>query len=265
MRGHAMRLFAKVLLLGSLVALTVLVLVLVGRWGPAGKGRTAAPERPAATGKPRPAPARDDRPAYDDPLSRFERFRSDVQPPPVRRDPHDLESSAQDEGAPKVRDSDEPVLGADPPGPVLRPSGAPGTIITDRWRPERRDAEAKNVYVVQQGDTLYGIAVDRYGDAKYVPMIEAANPGISARSLPVGHRLVLPDAEAPQAERVAPPAPKEEKVYVVRKSDTLIGIARRFYGDASMYRRIYEANRDVLKSPTAPLYVGQRLRMPEGP
>ena len=95
-------------------------------------------------------------------------------------------------------------------------------------------------------------------------LIEAANPGVNARALKIGDRLVLPEKPKPQEAGVAP-TPAQTKVYVVQKNDTLIGIARRFYGDASMYRRIYEANRDVLKSPTAPLYVGQRLRMPEGP
>ena len=258
-----MRVLAKVLLLVSLVALTVLVLLVVGRWGPILKGTRTGQEAAAPPAKPpqeakRPAP-----PAFDDPVARLERLRADRIQAPVRQDPHDLESSAQDEGIPAARESDEPVFGADPPGPVLKPSGAGGTIVTERWRPRTQEADPRNVHVVQQGDTLYGIAVDRYGDAKYVTMIEAANPGVSARNLQVGYRLVLPDAEAP--ERVAPPAPKEAKVYVVRKNDTLIGIARRFYGDASVYRKIYEMNRDALSSPSAPLYVGQRLRLPEAP
>ena len=59
------------------------------------------------------------------------------------------------------------------------------------------------------------------------------------------------------------PTPSQTKVYVVQKNDTLIGIARRFYGDAAMYKNIYEANRDILPSVNATFYVGQRLRLPE--
>jgi nucleoid-associated protein YgaU len=143
--------------------------------------------------------------------------------------------------------------------------------VTERWQPpSSSEGASANTYVVKQGDTLYGIALERYGDARGVALIEAANPGLSARSLPVGHRLVLPEEKVPApgtAERAAP-APAdggraETKVYVVRKGDTLVSLARKFYGDASRYRQIHELNADTLSSPTATLHVGQRLRLPE--
>ena len=37
--------------------------------------------------------------------------------------------------------------------------------------------------------------------------------------------------------------------YVVKKGDTLSKIAKEFYGDASLYPQIFEANRDILKDP----------------
>ena len=49
--------------------------------------------------------------------------------------------------------------------------------------------------------------------------------------------------------------------YVVKKGDTLSKIAKEFYGDASLYPQIFEANRDILKDPNL-IKIGQKLRIP---
>ena len=65
-------------------------------------------------------------------------------------------------------------------------------------------------------------------------------------------------AQAPAREQ--PPQPVEvEQVYTVRAGDTPGAIARRFYGSASKYRLIMEANH---LGNAAGLQVGQKLRIP---
>ena len=49
--------------------------------------------------------------------------------------------------------------------------------------------------------------------------------------------------------------------HVVQKGDTLSKIAQQYYGDASLYPKICEANRDVLKDPNL-IRIGQKLRIP---
>jgi nucleoid-associated protein YgaU len=51
------------------------------------------------------------------------------------------------------------------------------------------------------------------------------------------------------------------QTYVVQAGDTLSKIAQRYYGDASLYTKIFEANRDVLKDPNR-ISPGQKLRIP---
>jgi nucleoid-associated protein YgaU len=51
------------------------------------------------------------------------------------------------------------------------------------------------------------------------------------------------------------------RTYVVVKGDTLSGIAKREYGNASKWPTIYEANKDVIKDPDL-IYPGQQLRIP---
>ena len=59
-----------------------------------------------------------------------------------------------------------------------------------------------------------------------------------------------------------PPSPEPSPgSYVVRPGDTLNSIARRAYGNPALWERIFDANRDLLRSPDD-LRVGQELRLP---
>lgn len=51
------------------------------------------------------------------------------------------------------------------------------------------------------------------------------------------------------------------RTYVVVKGDSLSAIAKREYGDAKEWRRIYDANREIIKDPDL-IYPGQTLRLP---
>ena len=51
------------------------------------------------------------------------------------------------------------------------------------------------------------------------------------------------------------------KTYVVVNGDSLSKIAKREYGDASKWRQIYEANKDLIKDPDL-IYPGQELKVP---
>ena len=268
-----MRPVTKVLLVLAVVALAVGVVWFVGhRYG--GRQETVASKTPSV----KPA----EPPTYNDSLEAYKRWRDrftgqngGTTPTAEGRGRRftDLRSSSEHEGTAVAQRSDMPVAGADPPGPTgptLRPSGVSGDIVTGAWRP--RDG-GSNTYTIEQGDTLYGIALKHYGDARGAPVIEAANPGLNPRALRVGEKITLPD-KPPAAERLpAPPggssaasgasAAAPGKVYVVQKNDTLIGISKRIYGDASMYRKIFEANSGLLSSPNATLHVGEKLRLPE--
>ena len=51
------------------------------------------------------------------------------------------------------------------------------------------------------------------------------------------------------------------QTYVVQSGDTLSKIAEKYYGDASLYTKIFQANRDVLSDPNK-IRPGQKLRIP---
>lgn len=68
---------------------------------------------------------------------------------------------------------------------------------------------------------------------------------------------------APPADTAAaaPNVADVEKTYTVVSGDTLSKIAKREYGDASKWHRIYEANKDTIKNPDL-IYPGQTFKIP---
>ena len=53
----------------------------------------------------------------------------------------------------------------------------------------------------------------------------------------------------------------EHRLHDVVSGDTLSGLAKKYYGDASKYHTIFEANRDQLNDPDK-IRVGQKLKIP---
>ena len=67
-------------------------------------------------------------------------------------------------------------------------------------------------------------------------------------------------AQAPEAAEAEAPEPKIE-LYVIESGDALGKIAQKYYGKASAYMRIFEANREVIEDPDK-IFVGQTIRIP---
>ena len=55
---------------------------------------------------------------------------------------------------------------------------------------------------------------------------------------------------------------EQVKYYEIQSGDTLSKIAKEFYGDAMVYTRIFEANKEVIKDPDL-IFVGQKIRIPQ--
>ena len=113
--------------------------------------------------------------------------------------------------------------------------------------------------------------------------IEEDNPGVSNLQVAVKDGVVTLAGEAKSAEAlekamlmagnvkgvtevrsdqvVAPEATEKVEYYEIVSGDTLSAIAQKYYGKASAYPRIFEANREVIKDPDK-IYVGQKIRIP---
>ena len=70
------------------------------------------------------------------------------------------------------------------------------------------------------------------------------------------------DVEGGSSSTASSPSTGLGRTYTIKEGDSLSKIAKREYGDAQQWRRIYEANRDIIKDPDL-IYPGQVVRIPE--
>lgn len=124
------------------------------------------------------------------------------------------------------------------------------------------DAETREKIVLAVGN-VHGVAkVDDQLQAGAAPgslggvLSGMANLPAGAASTQAAGEAVH-EASAQPVER----GPGGSAFYTVQKGDTLSAIARRQYGDANAYPRIFEANRPMLEHPDR-IYPGQVLRIP---
>ena len=69
----------------------------------------------------------------------------------------------------------------------------------------------------------------------------------------IADQLTFPEPKVEEKEKV--------EYYEIVSGDTLGGIAKRFYGNASKYTRIHEANKELISDPNK-IYPGQKIKIP---
>ncbi|MDR1693276.1 MAG: LysM peptidoglycan-binding domain-containing protein [Oscillospiraceae bacterium] len=74
---------------------------------------------------------------------------------------------------------------------------------------------------------------------------------------------VTPETGTATVEQPRPEGnPPNAKTHKVAAGDTLWALAKKYYGDGSLYMKIFEANRDKISNPNL-IYTGQELTIPE--
>ncbi len=146
-----------------------------------------------------------------------------------------------------VRRSTDSILSVPNWKPSL-PSAKPGTFtLSDllRFAGVLGTKTHTRTYTVKSGDTLSSIAQKQLGDAGRWREIFLLNRAIirDPDRIFAGQVLVLPVDTDLEAATVPP------EVYVVKKGDTLSGIAAAELGDAARWPDIFTLNRAVLTNP----------------
>ena len=119
---------------------------------------------------------------------------------------------------------------------VIKPFNANNTSEIKEFK-----KSSKDTYIVQQGDTLDSIAEKFYGDPNYWPEIYAANLS----------QIEYPSSIYPGQKFTINPLPDGYLHWVVIHNDTIMTIAKRFYGDQYKWQVIYDANRDIISNPAS--------------
>lgn len=114
------------------------------------------------------------------------------------------------------------------------------------------------IYTWQEGDTFASVAERYFGSRLQVNRLLRNNEGLEDRQLGAGDQILIPAHAAGEVSTVASGA----TTYQVQSGDVLGTISMSVYGTSKSWRKIYDANRDVLADPNR-LVVGQVLRIPE--
>lgn len=94
-----------------------------------------------------------------------------------------------------------------------------------------------------------------------VPPTVAAPPPVASVQRPaLASPAPSPAVVAPTAAPVTSAEP--EQTYEVKSGDTLLSIAQDVYGDQAQWRRIYDANKDVIGADPDKLKLEQKLKIP---
>jgi len=113
-------------------------------------------------------------------------------------------------------------------------------------------------YEVKAGDSLWKIAMDKYGDGyKWVDIANENsldNPGV----LLVGQSLKMPEIEMVTVNKIVI---TEETNYEVKAGDSLWNIATDKYGDGFVWTKIYERNSQLISNPNI-IEIGTVLVLP---
>ena len=103
-------------------------------------------------------------------------------------------------------------------------------------------------------DNLFDKDKDHDAEKKKADFSDVATGGSSTAP-----RADIPSATA--SPSATPNVSDRERTYTVVAGDTLSKIAKREYGDAAAWHRIYEANKDTIKNPDL-IYPGQTFKIP---
>lgn len=101
----------------------------------------------------------------------------------------------------------------------------------------------------------------KHGDVGFVNRIEIVSRQPEMQKVPAAAPGISQSPQGPQGQQQPAAAQGQQRVHVVKKGETLSHIAQQYYGKASAYNKIFEANRDQLNDPDK-IREGMKLQIP---
>ena len=158
-----------------------------------------------------------------------------------------------------LRDAGEKLFNAPKAAPATpSPAAAPAPDIAAL---NATASQAIERYIASQGLQADGLDVQYDGATQTVTVSGVAPDQATKEKIVLCCGNVQGVAKVNDLLTVAQPA-DESRYYTVVKGDTLSGIAKKEYGNANQYMKIFEANKDKLTDPNK-INVGQELVIPD--
>lgn len=156
--------------------------------------------------------------------------------------------------------STEPIRNEEPPARI--PIAEPRPAVTP---------PSFYQHVVARGDSATSISRSYYGTTAHAQAVMRANPKTDFQHLRKGMTIRVP-VDPKNIQGIADLSPTPDRPaqstgteYTVEKGDTLTALALRFYGRATVYQWIIDANADQLGADGSRLRAGIKINIPPAP
>lgn len=160
-----------------------------------------------------------------------------------------------------LKDAGEKLFGGKEAQAAPAPAADPAAAQARVQEANAKAAEAIRKYIASQGLTADALEVSFDGATTTVTVSGVAADQATKEKIVLCCGNVAGVSEVNDLLTVAAPPEPESQFHLVAKGDTLSAIAKKFYGNANAYMKIYEANRPMLSHPDK-IYPGQLLRIP---
>jgi len=155
-----------------------------------------------------------------------------------------------------IKDAGEKLFGhANAATPAATTAAAPSTDDLNA-----KAGAAIKTYIETQKLGITGLTVTYDGAATKVTLAGQAPTQEASEKAALAAGNVSSVTQVDNQLTVAAAAP-DSQYHDVVKGDTLSAIAKKYYGDANKYPKIFEANKPMLSDPDK-IYPGQKLRIP---
>lgn len=113
--------------------------------------------------------------------------------------------------------------------------------------------------VVKMAQTTPGVVDVYFNDLTY----NETKPAADSVASTIAKKAAAPEVVAAMGggDKAKTGAEPKTEEYTIVSGDTLGKLAKKYYGDAMQYPKIFEANRDTIKDPNK-IFVGQKIRIP---
>ncbi|WP_428386866.1 LysM peptidoglycan-binding domain-containing protein [Mucisphaera sp.] len=191
---------------------------------------------------------------------------------PVTTDPAEESATTEDASPTDTEPASETATnGPDQATPAQRAATNPDREPTRVLRLREQAAEpGPRTYTVQEGDTFSTISERVYGESRHWVLIARANPTVDPIRLPIGQAILLPELDedgepilTEDEEGLRAPEPVQR--HVIRPGESLSSISVRYYGTASQWRTIFNANRGSIGSDPNAIRAGMSIVIPSVP
>jgi len=158
------------------------------------------------------------------------------------------------------KDAGEKLFGGKEAAPA---AAAPSQADLDARSAQANETAARAIekYIAAQSLTADGLSVEFDGATCTVTVAGVAADQATREKIVLCCGNVTGVAQVADLMTVAEPA-DESQYHTVARGDTLSAIAKKFYGNANAYMKIFEANKPMLSNPDK-IYPGQLLRIPK--